>query len=416
VAKDLIIILAGGAGQRLLLLSEHRAKPAVPFGGIYRIIDFTLSNCVNSGLYQIVILSQYRPRSLWSHLEFGQPWNLDRTNGGMVILQPYIGGPESKWYEGNADAVYQNLPLIHEKAPDAVVILAGDHIYKMDYRPLIDFHRQKEADLTVALKRVKEHQTSEFGTCRLNSDRRIIEFEEKADTAKSNLASMGIYVFRRRTLVDCLLKDAQNISSSHDFGKDIVPWLVESGRIFGYEYAGYWQDVGTVNTYFEANMDLLAPDPPIKLDDPDWPIFTNCPDLPPASALDSSLVSQSLICDGSSIDGTVETSVVSPEVIVEDGAVVRNSILLAGSVVSRGAKVNLCIIDKHSFIGEKARVGYGVDFSPNERYPNIMNRGITLIGKGSYIPKTSVIGRNCVIRVADPAGAPLEVPSGTSLL
>ena len=416
MAKDLVIVLAGGAGKRLLLLSERRAKPAVPFGGIYRIIDFPLSNCVNSGLNQVFVLSQYLPRSLWRHLDFGKPWDLDRLNAEMMILQPYVGSSESKWYQGNADAVYQNLHFIRERSPEAVLILGGDHVYKMDYRTLLNFHKERKADITIAVKRVRHEETTKFGTCILDEDKQIVEFEEKARNARSNLASMGIYVFRTDVLVDCLLKDSRNTSSTHDFGRDIVSWVIDELRVYGFEFNGYWQDVGTISTYFESNMELLHPNPPMALDDPDWPILTNFEDLPPARLLGSGHVNESMICDGAVINGTVESSIISAGVVIEEGAVVRNSIVFAGSVVSSGAKINLSILDKHVSVGRNAKLGYGVDFRPNEDHASIMASGVTVIGRNSHIPADSVIGRNCLVHTPGGADQPLQVESGKTLV
>lgn len=412
MAKDLVIVLAGGAGKRLLLLSEDRAKPAVPFGGIYRIIDFALSNCVNSGLYHIFVLSQYRPRSLMRHLDFGNPWDLNRLNAGMVILQPHVGTVGSHWYQGNADAVRQNIHLIEERSPEAVLILAGDHVYKMDYRPLLAFHKQRNADLTIAVKRVRPEETIKFGTCALDKDKRITRFEEKAKAPRSNLASMGIYVFSRRALFDCLLADAGDSDSAHDFGKDIVPSMIADRSVCGYEFRGYWQDVGTVGSYFESNMTLLEPDSPIDLANADWPILTKFEDLPPARFLASANVGESLICDGSVIEGTVESSIVSPGVTIGEGAVVRNSIILNGCTVEQGARINLSVVDKNTIIGENARIGSGIDFAANRDHAEIMHQGVTLIGKQSFVPPNSVIGRNCLVRVSEPGGSPLRIESG----
>lgn len=416
MAKDLVIVLAGGAGKRLLLLSERRAKPAVPFGGIYRIIDFPLSNCVNSGLNHVFVLSQYLPRSLWRHLNFGKPWDLDRQNSEMMILQPYVGSSESKWYQGNADAVYQNLHFIQERSPEAVLILGGDHVYKMDYRPLIEFHKERRADVTVAVKRVRPEETTKFGTCLLDEDRQIVKFEEKSRNPRSNLASMGIYVFSTEALVDCLIKDARNANSTHDFGRDIVSWVYEERRVFGYEFKGYWQDVGTIGTYFESNMELLRPNPALELDDPDWPLVTNFEDLPPARLLGSGCVSESMICDGAVINGTVESSIVSPSVVVEEGAVIRNSIVFAGCTVSARAKINLAIVDKNTSVGSDAKIGFGVDFRPNEDHPSMMASGVTVIGRGSTIPAESVIGRNCLVHTPRGVDGPLRVESGKTFI
>ena len=415
MARDLVIILAGGAGRRLLLLSEHRAKPAVPFGGIYRIVDFALSNCVNSGLYQIFVLTQYMPWSLMRHLDFGNPWDLNRLDGGMVTLQPYLGAAGSSWYQGNADAVRQNLHLVEERSPEAVLVLAGDHVYKMDYRPLLAFHKRHNADLTVAVKKVRPEDTSQFGTCMLAEDKRVIHFEEKSKSPKSDLASMGIYVFNRKTLFECLKADTENGDLPHDFGHDVVPDLIKRSKVYGYEFKGYWQDVGTVGTYFESNMALLHSDAPVDLSDPDWPVLTKFEDLPPARILKPSAVSESMICDGCVIGGTVESSIISPGVVVEEDAVVRNSIVLAGCRVRSGAKLNLAIIDRDTVVDLDSTIGSGVDFTPNADHPDILEGGVTLVGKGSYIPPESTIGRNCLVRITDRGTGPLEIPSGKTV-
>jgi glucose-1-phosphate adenylyltransferase len=416
VAKDLVIILAGGAGKRLLLLSRHRAKPAVPFGGIYRIIDFALSNCVNSGLRQIFILSQYEPRSLWRHLDFGNPWDLNSMGSEVVILQPYIGNVDDRWYEGNADAVRRNMHFIEERAPESVLVLAGDHVYKMDYRPLLAFHKQRKADLTVAVTRVKPEETPKLGTCALDGQKRIVEFREKSRNAKSTLASMGIYVFSRKALRECLLAEGTGLESAHDFGGAILPALVEQNRAYGYEFRGYWRDVGMISTYFETNMDLLKSRPPVDLSDRDWPILTRFEDLPPASFGDTCRVSDSLVCHGAVIRGTVEGSVISSGVTVENGAVVRNSVIFENSSVMDGAMVNLSIIDKDVVVGDGAKVGYGVDFSPNREHPDLMNTGLTLVEKGSVIPGGSIVGRNCQVHRGDGGTDVIRLESGQNLV
>ncbi len=412
MAKNIVIVLAGGSGERLLALSARRAKPAVPFGGHYRIIDFTLSNCVNSGLSEIFVLTQYRPGSLMKHLEFGKPWHLGGNRSTLLVLQPHGASEGLSWYKGNADAVWQNLHLIQERTPKCVLILAGDHIYKMDYRPLIDFHRARGSALTVAVKRVNPSETPMLGTCVVD-DGRILEFEEKSTNPKSNLASMGIYVFEPEALIAALKQDAEDERSSHDFGKDILPRIVRNGEAFAYEFAGYWRDVGTIDAYFEANMDLVGIKPAIDLDDGEWPILSRFPDQPAAYLSQTSSVTTSLVCDGATVEGKVEQSIISPGVVVEPGAVVRNSIVLHNTRIQTGAKVNLSIVDKNSVIGSDSKVGSGIDFTPNRRYPSLLTSGITLIGKGSYIPDGSTIGRNCVVEIERPKPGPLRIPSGT---
>ncbi|MGD9141745.1 MAG: glucose-1-phosphate adenylyltransferase family protein [bacterium] len=414
MGKNLVIILAGGSGERLLLLSEHRAKPAVPFCGPYRIIDFALSNCANSGLHDIYVLSQYRPHSLARHIDSGRSWNLDRDEGGIVILQPYVG-TESRWYSGNADAVFQNLHFIEERSAENVLILGGDHVYTMDYRPMLEFHRESKADLTIGVKQVRRGDLHKFGTCVVNREGRIESFMEKVPNAPTNLASMGIYVFKSELLSACLPADYLNPASSHDFGRDIIPALIGDRKVFAYEFEGYWEDVGTINTYYEVSMKMLDPSPPVDLDSEEWPIKTNYIDLPPARMTGSCAVSEAMVGDGAIVGGTVEHSHIGPEVTVEEGAVVRDSIVLPGCTIGRGAKVNLAIIDKHCTVGEGAVIGYGVDFTPNEARPAVMKSGITLVGRGTDVPPSAVIGRNCLIGSRRPEDL-VHVPSGKAVL
>jgi glucose-1-phosphate adenylyltransferase len=413
MAKDLVIILAGGSGRRLLLLSAHRAKPAVPFAGTYRIVDFALSNCANSGLRQVFVLSQYEPRSLWRHLDFGNPWDLTGRGGEVVILQPYIGNVERRWYEGSADAVRRNLHFIEERYPESVLILGGDHIYRMDYRQLLEFHRQKNADLTVAVTGVPAEEAFKFGTCVLDDDRRIIEFEEKARSPRSTLASMGIYVFNSKVLSETLQEE--DSATAHDFGKDIVPKLIGRGRVYGYEFGGYWRDVGTISSYFESNMALLSDEAPVDLHDPEWPILTKPQDLPPARVLEGSRVEDSLISDGCVIEGTVESSIISPGVVVGKDAVVRNSIVFAGCSIAARARVNLSILDGNTVVAEDSKVGFGVDFTPNHAHPAILDSGITVTGKGTFLPAGSIIGRNCLVQTSPDITGPVRVESGENL-
>lgn len=414
MGKNLVIILAGGSGERLLLLSEHRAKPAVPFCGAYRIIDFALSNCANSGLHDIFILSQYRPHSLVRHIGSGRAWNLDREDGGIVILQPYVG-TDSRWYSGNADAVFQNLHFIEERSSESVLILGGDHIYAMDYRPFLEFHSDKRADLTVGVKRVRREATHKFGTCVVDGEDRIVGFEEKARTPSSNLASMGIYVFGSELLSACLSEDSRNPVSSHDFGRDIIPRLIGDWRVCAYEFDGYWEDVGTINTYYEVNMAMLSASPPVDLSGDSWPVKTNYEDLPPARISGSSTLNEAMIGDGSQVSGSVEHSLIGPEVIIEEGAVIRDSIVLPGCAIGRKAKVNLAILDKYCVVGEGAVIGYGVDFTPNEAHPGVMRSGITLVGRGVHIPEGAVIGRNCLVGSTKPQDL-VNIRSGKAVL
>jgi glucose-1-phosphate adenylyltransferase len=411
------IILAGGQGDRLSILSEERAKPAVIFGGRYRIIDFSLSNCVNSGITRVGVLTQYRPRSLNAHIGIGRPWNLDRQGGGVTLLQPYLGRESSDWYRGTADAVYQNLYYLEESRADQVLVLAGDHVYKMNYDELIAFHRKKEAEVTVAVYGMRPEEASRFGNVVLDDDGRVAGFHEKPPKPVSDLSSMGIYVFNKDTLIEQLLLDAQRIESSHDFGRDIVPRLVEDLPIFGYRFEGYWRDVGTIEAYFDANMDLLRELPEFNLYDMESPIRTSATGLPPAKVGRHAYLSRSLISVGCIINGHVEHSVLSPGVYVEEGAVVRDSIVFDGAYVRAGAVVDRSILDKEAQVGENCQVGYGDDLRPNEERPDIVNCGITIIGKRVKLPPSLRIGRNCVIGpgVVVTSTEDNYLPSGTTL-
>lgn len=417
VKRVVAIILAGGQGDRLSILSEERAKPAVVFGGRYRIIDFTLSNCVNSGITRVGVLTQYRPRSLNAHIGIGRPWDLDRQGGGVTLLQPYLGRESSDWYRGTADAVYQNLYYIEESRADQVLVLAGDHVYKMNYDELIAFHRRKEAEVTVAVYGMRPEEASRFGNVVLDEDGRITGFYEKPPEPVSDLSSMGIYVFNKDTLIQQLLLDAQRIESSHDFGRDIVPRLVEDLPVYGYRFEGYWRDVGTIEAYFDANMDLLKELPDFNLYDMETPVRTTATGLPPAKVGRHAYLSRSLVSDGCIINGHVEHSVLSTGVYVEEGAVVRDSIIFDGAFIRAGAVVERSILDKQAEVGENCHVGYGDDMRPNEERPDIVNCGITIIGKRVKLPPSLRVGRNCVIGpgVVVAAAEDNYLASGTTL-
>jgi glucose-1-phosphate adenylyltransferase len=394
------IIMAGGRGTRLSILSQKRVKPAVPFAGKYRIIDFVLSNCTNSGIFNVGILTQYRPHSLHEHIRAGRPWDLDRElSGGATLLQPYQRerGPLD-WYRGTADAVYQNLNFIQRHKTDTVLILSGDHIYKMDYNPLIHYHQDKKADVTIGVINVPLEEASRFGLLVTDDGGRVIEFQEKPAEPRSVLASMGIYVFRAEVLVQRLTQDARLPDSAHDFGTDVLPRMLERGdRLFAYPFEGYWIDVGTVQAYWEANMDLLLADPPLNLLDRDWVIHTRSEERPPVNVRTGATVAHSLITDGCVIEGQVEYSVLSPGVRVRSGAVVRDSILLTDCDVGVGVVVDRSILDKNVVVGEGCHIGFGMDYTPNRLNPESLNTGITLVGKNSRLPAGLRVGRNCVI-------------------
>jgi glucose-1-phosphate adenylyltransferase len=389
--RTMAVILAGGEGERLSILSSVRAKPAVPFGGKYRIIDFTLSNCVNSDIDNVVVLTQYNPRSLNDHIGLGRPWDLDRNTGGVKLLQPYIArGRVAEWYRGTADAVLQNLGDIERDPSDTILVLAGDHIYKMDYQPFIQAHRRRRADVTLAVRRVPLADAPRMGILALDEDLRVVEWQEKPKHPKSDLASMGVYVFSKRALVKWLSEDLT------DFGANVVPAMIEGGaRVFGYRFQGYWQDVGTIQSYWEANMALLDDHPELDMYDREWTIHTRSEERSPAKIGPTAQVHRSLVSHGCVINGTVVNSVLSPGVRVDVGAVIRDSIVMFDSVVRSGAVVDRSILDKEVVVGQGAIVGDGGDFdTPNRHEPTRLNTGITVVGKRTAIPRGARIGRN----------------------
>ena len=389
----LTLVLAGGEGERLSILSQVRAKPGVPFGGKYRIIDFALSNAVNSGLTDVAVLTQYAPRSLIDHIGVGRPWDLDRSHGGVTLLQPYLGrGRTREWYRGTADAVLQNVEYIADRDPELVVILAGDHVYKMDYRPFIERHRSARADITCSVRTVPIEEAHRFGILEADADGRITAFTEKPAKPTSNLVSMGVYVFAWPYLRSILSGDRV------DFGRDVLPAEVQAGRrVYSYHYGGYWQDVGTVESYWQTSLDLLSDRPGIDLYDRGWLIYTRSEERAPAMIGPDAAVTRSMVSHGCVIDGTVDHSVLSPGVRVARGAVVRDSIVMFDTYVGEGTVVDRAIIDKECFIGAGAVVGDGDDLRPNRQEPERLFAGITLIGKRAHIPAGARIGRNCRI-------------------
>lgn len=395
--KVLALILAGGAGERLSVLCESRAKPMLRFGGTYRMIDFTLSNCVNSAIYQVGVVAQYIPRSLIQHIGTGQPWDLDRMTGGIDVLQPHADRKGYEWYRGTADAVYRNLFFVEEKQPEQVLVLAGDHIYRARYDEMVAFHQFNKADVTVGITEVPEAESGRFGIVALDEDDRIVEFQEKPARPRSNMASMGIYVFNTEVLISRLREDACR-DSSHDFGRDILPRMVASGdRVFGYPFDGYWRDVGTLEAYWAANMDLVVELPPFNLYDLEGPIYTRTELWPPAKTGPCASVTRSLISAGCIINGTVRSSVLSPAVYVEAGAVVEDSVLFGRVFVGRDARIHRAIIDGGANIGPGARVGFGDNYTPNYEEPQNLNTGLTIVGRETRVPAGVTIGRNCKV-------------------
>jgi glucose-1-phosphate adenylyltransferase len=384
--KTRAIILAGGEGSRLGVLTVKRTKPAVPFAGKYRIIDFTLSNCVNSGIFDVMVLAQYRPQSLIEHIGVGAPWDLNRDfTGGVKILTPYKARHNSDWYIGTADAVQQNFTFIKQGLPDLILLLSGDHIYTMDYDALIAFHLDHQADVTLGTIRVPIAEASRFGIIGTNRAYKVKSFVEKPPEPPSNLANMGVYLFNREVLDRVLWEDHKSAKSAHDFGKDIIPKLVNSNaRVYAFPYTGYWMDVGTVESYWQSHLDLLSPNPPLKLYDRSWVIHTRTEERPPVRFPDQSSVYASMITDGCFIEAgaRVESSVLSPGVIVRPGAVVRESIILTDSIIESGAVVERAIIDKRVRVGQNARIGGGVHQADIQ---------IALVGKNATLPAGLVV-------------------------
>jgi glucose-1-phosphate adenylyltransferase len=395
------IIMAGGQGTRLSVLSQKRVKSAVPFAGKYRIIDFALSNCTNSGILNVGILTQYRPHSLNDHIRTGRPWNLDRgLSGGVTLLPPYQrNGGSLNWYRGTADAVYQNLNFILQQQAEAVLVLSSDHVYKMDYSPLLRYHQEHHADVTVCTIDVPLEKASRFGILVTDEGGRVVEFQEKPPRPPSTLASMGIYVFRTGVLVERLAQAARLPDSTHDFGKDVLPCMLELGdRLYAYPFEGYWVDVGTVQAYWEANMDLLLPDPPLNLFDPHWSIHTRSEERPPANIRPGATVSNSLITDGCVIQGWVEGSVLSSGVRVRPGAIVRDSIIFSDCEIGSSAIVDRAILDKHVVVGRDVHIGLGVNDKSNRSHLDGLNIGITVVGKNSRLPPGLRVDCNCILR------------------
>ena len=380
------VILAGGEGSRLGVLTAKRAKPAVPFAGKYRIIDFPLSNCVNSGIFDLMVLAQYRPQSLIEHVGSGAPWDLNRDfTGGVKILTPYKARNDSDWFAGTADAVQQNFSFIKRDFPDLVLILSGDHIYTMDFEPMISFHLDQRADLTMGTIHVPLDEAPRFGILGTDSKYRVTSFVEKPAKPPSNLANMGVYLFNRELLDKVLWEDKMDPDSSHDFGKNIIPRLLASeARIFAFPYTGYWMDVGTSQSYWQAHMDMLSPSPKLKLYNRSWIIHTLTEEFPPARIPANAHIYASQICNGCYIgaDTRVESSVLSPGVVIRPGAVVRESIILTDTVIDSGAVIERAIIDKRAHIGENARIGGGVADA---------NIRLALVGKNCQIPAGYVV-------------------------
>lgn len=396
IKKEIIaMLLAGGQGSRLGVLTAKVAKPAVAFGGKYRIIDFPLSNCINSGVDTVGVLTQYQPLRLNAHIGIGIPWDLDRNIGGVTVLPPYEKSGNSEWYTGTANAIYQNLDYIDSYNPEYVLILSGDHIYKMDYEVMLDFHKANNADVTIATMPVPYEEASRFGIVLTDDDNRITEFEEKPENPRGNLASMGIYIFNWKILKEALIKMSEQ--SNCDFGKHIIPYCHGKGdRMFAYEYNGYWKDVGTLSSYWEANMELINIIPVFNLYEEFWRIYTKSDALPPQYISEYARVERSIIGEGTDVYGEVYNSVIGVGVTIEEGAVVRDSIIMKGTVIRKGTKVYKSIIAENVEVGEDVEVGVG-DEAPSKLDSKIYNSGLVTIGENSVIPPKVKIGKNVAI-------------------
>ncbi len=387
------MLLAGGQGSRLGILTKQIAKPAVPYGGKYRIIDFPLSNCVNSGIYTVGVLTQYQPLELNDYIGNGQPWDLDRENGGVHVLSPYQQIKGTEWYKGTANAIYQNINFIERYDPEYVLILSGDHIYKMDYSKMIDYHKEKNADCTIAMLEVPWDEASRFGLMIVNDDGSISEFEEKPKNPRSNKASMGVYVFNWKKLRQYLIEDEAKEGSSNDFGHDLIPAMHENGeRMFAYQFDGYWKDVGTINSLWDANLDLLNPKVDLNLDDDGWKIYSRSPAAPPHYIGSNAEIESSMITEGCDIEGKIDFSVLFANVTVEEGAEVKYSIVMPGTVIKKGAVVQYSIVAENAVIEEGAVVGE----SP-ENMADVNDWGVAVIGNGVTIGKGAKVAPKAMV-------------------
>ena len=396
IKKEMIaMLLAGGQGSRLGVLTSKVAKPAVAFGGKYRIIDFPLSNCINSGVDTVGVLTQYQPLRLNTHIGIGIPWDLDRNIGGVTVLPPYEKSTNSEWYTGTANAIYQNLEYMESYNPEYVLILSGDHIYKMDYEVMLDFHKANNAEVTIAVMPVPMEEASRFGIMIADENHRITEFEEKPEHPRSNLASMGIYIFNWKTLKEALIAMADQ--SALDFGKHVIPYCHEKGApLYAYEFTGYWKDVGTLSSYWEANMELIDIVPEFNLYEEYWKIYTKSEIQPPDYIAADSVVERSIIGEGSEVYGEVYNSVIGCGVTIGKGTVIRDSIIMNQTQIGEGCEINKAIIAENVVVGNQVKLGVGEE-AENDTAPHIYNHGLVTIGEKSVIPDGISVGKNSVI-------------------
>ncbi len=396
IRKEMIaMLLAGGQGSRLGILTSDMAKPAVSYGGKYRIIDFPLSNCINSGIDTVGVLTQYQPLRLNTHIGIGIPWDLDRNIGGVSILPPYEKSDNAEWYTGTANAIYQNLKYMEYYNPEYVLILGGDHIYKMDYEILLEFHKSNKADITIATYPVSWEEASRFGLVITDESKKVLEFEEKPAKPRSNLASMGIYIFSWKVLKEALIKLSDQPGC--DFGKHVIPYCHENGaNIYAFEYNGYWKDVGTLTSYWESNMELIDLVPDFNLYEEFWKIYTKSDVIPPQYIAGSATVSRSIIGEGTEVYGEVYNSVIGSGVTIEEGCVVADSIIMKGTSIGHGSKLYKTIIAENCVIGNDCELGVG-EQKENKQHPNIYCNGLVTLGEGTVIPDGVKVGENTVI-------------------
>ncbi len=394
--RTVVFILAGGVGKRLSLLTRYRAKPAVSFGGKYRIIDFTLTNCIRSGIDEVYILTQYISRSLVRHIGIGKPWDMDRMTGGLHVLHPHLGYQAADWYRGTADAIFQNIPVLRKLDCENVLILSGDHVYLMDYREFIEFHEGSGKPASVGVVGVPKGMTSEFGIATVDRAGAITKFEEKPKESSGTLASMGIYLFNKEYLIS-LLEELEAKHGDLDFGKHVIPRLVSRKMISAFRFPGYWLDIGTLKSYYRASLELLAERPRLKLYRWSSPVLTAPDDSPPFVVTKEANISNSLVCNGCFVRGEVRSSILSPGVKIERGARVENSILFHDCTIGAGAEVYNAIVDKGCVVGARAKVGLGDAGVANELQPAYLDFGVTLIGKRTIIPAGVRIGTNCLV-------------------
>ena len=412
------MLLAGGQGSRLGILTMDKAKPAVAFGGKYRIIDFPMSNCVNSGVDTVGVLTQYQPLTLNAHIGIGVPWDLDRVNGGVSILAPHMReGEIGSWYSGTANAIYQNIDYIDSCNPEYVLILSGDHIYKMDYSAMLKYHKENNADATIAVLEVPMEDASRFGIMNADENDKIYEFEEKPEHPKSNLASMGIYIFTWSNLRKALIED-EKIHPDSDFGKHIIPKMLGEGQsLYAYRFKDYWKDVGTIESYWAANMELIKTLPEFNLYEDFWKIYTKSDYQPPQYTGENASIKTSIVSEGAQIYGSIEHCVISKNVTIEEGAVVKDSIIMEGCVIGKNAVLDRVIVDQNTVIGDNVKMGLW-DNIPNEQKPKIYNTGITVIGSDTVVPDNIEIGKNCVVSGKTTAEdySESKLPSGQSVI